>query len=77
LAKAWGWNHGSVQRFLLRLRNEKMIRIETESGQSIISVCNYNKYQDIEDESESAASRQRVGSESNNKKGRREEGKNR
>jgi DNA replication protein DnaD len=77
LAKAWGWSHGSVQRFLLRLQNEKMIRIETESGQSIISVCNYNKYQDIEDESETAPRQHRDSSESNNKKGRREEGKNR
>jgi hypothetical protein len=76
LAKAWGWSQGSVHRFLLRLQNEKMIRIETESGQIVITICNYCKYQDIEDESESGANRERIGSESGaNQIIRREEGK--
>jgi hypothetical protein len=36
-----------------------MIRIETGTGQSIISVCNYNKYQDVEDESGTASGQHR------------------
>jgi hypothetical protein len=54
-----------------------MIRIETGTGQSIISVCNYNKYQDVEDESGTASGQHRDSIGTNNKKGRREEGKNR
>jgi hypothetical protein len=53
-----------------------MIRIETETGQSIISVCNYCKYQDVEDESETASRQHRVSIESASSQIiRREEGK--
>ena len=48
LAKAWGWKESAVERFLTRLQTEQMIRRETGQGRSIITICNYAKYQDME-----------------------------
>ena len=56
LAEAWGWSKSRVDRFLSELRQEGMIetcsKIGTEAGQkagqgqSVITICNYAKYQD-------------------------------
>lgn len=55
LAEAWGWSKSRVDRFLSELREEGMIETRAKSGttaghkagqgQSIISICNYAKYQ--------------------------------
>lgn len=50
LAKAWGWKESAVERFLTRLQTEQMIGRETGQGRSILTICNYAKYQDIEQE---------------------------
>jgi hypothetical protein len=57
MAEKWGWSKSRVDRFMAVLRQESMIetrsKIGTASdhkagqGQSIISICNYAKYQDI------------------------------
>lgn len=47
LAKAWGWSPSAVERFLTRLQTEQMIERETGQGRSIVTICNYEKYQDI------------------------------
>lgn len=49
LAKAWGWSPSAVERFLTRLQTEQMIERATGQGRSIITICNYDKYQSIED----------------------------
>lgn len=59
LAENWGWSKSRVDRFLAELREEGMIETRSKSGttaghaagqgQSIISVCNYAKYQTAED----------------------------
>ncbi len=46
IAKAWGWDKAAVSRFITRLKTETMIETATETGVTIITVCNYNKYQD-------------------------------
>lgn len=58
LADNWGWSKSRVDRFLSDLRAEGMIETRSKSGtsaghkagqgQSIITVCNYSKYQDSE-----------------------------
>lgn len=48
LADAWGWKPSAVERFLVRLETEQMIERSTGQGRTIITVCNYAKYQDIE-----------------------------
>lgn len=45
LAKAWGWPKTVVERFINRLKTETMIRTETGTGETVITICNYSKYQ--------------------------------
>ncbi|MFN3474066.1 MAG: hypothetical protein ACK4ZW_08480 [Blastomonas sp.] len=52
MAKAWGWSPSAVERFLARLQTEQMIGRATGQGKSIITICNYAKYQDISDRPE-------------------------
>jgi hypothetical protein len=47
LATAWKWSDSAVERFLTRLKTEQMIGRETGQGRSIITICNYAKYQDV------------------------------
>lgn len=46
LADAWKWSKSSVDRFLARLETETMIETDSGTGRLIITVCNYDKYQD-------------------------------
>lgn len=58
LADNWGWSKSRVDRFLSDLRDEGMIETRSKigttaghaagQGQSIITVCNYVKYQDVD-----------------------------
>lgn len=46
MADAWGWSLGAVQRFLTRLKTDTMIETQADTGKMIITICNYDKYQD-------------------------------
>lgn len=50
LAEAWGWSKSTVDRFLTRLKNETMIETDAGTGRLIITICNYAKYQDINED---------------------------
>lgn len=56
LAETWAWSRGAVERFLTRLKTgtegEPMIETETETGQLIITICNYERYQGDGDKTE-------------------------
>ncbi len=52
LAENWKWDVAKVFRFLSRLENENMITTDTETSVKRITICNYEKYQDAEDGSE-------------------------
>lgn len=46
LAQEWGWSKSRVERFLKLLRKEGMIEVAMRDKKpSIITVCNYDKYQ--------------------------------
>jgi hypothetical protein len=58
LAEAWGWSKSAADRFIQRLVDEDMVistRAQTGTGsgttsgtaRSIITICNYSKYQDV------------------------------
>lgn len=47
LASTWRWSPSAVERFLARLQAEQMIGRETGQGKSVITICNYAKYQDF------------------------------
>lgn len=51
LAKRWGWNERTVSRFLSELESEGMIQTKSGNITTIISICNYNQYQDRTDQS--------------------------
>ena len=45
MSDKWGWTKSKVSRYLKKLEKWKMIEIKTDAGQSVITVCNYKKYQ--------------------------------
>ena len=45
ISKRWKWSHGKVGRFLKMLKNDSMIDTNTESGFTLVSICNYETYQ--------------------------------
>lgn len=46
LSKSWGWSRGKVRRFLNALIDDGMIVQQTSNRTSVITICNYSKYQD-------------------------------
>jgi DNA-binding transcriptional MocR family regulator len=45
LAQAWRWSTNRVLRFLDELQTDKTIETRTDTGQTVISLCNYETYQ--------------------------------
>ena len=52
MADRFGWGKSSVDRFLTRLKAEAMIGTSTDDGQLVITICNYDRYQSIDDNGE-------------------------
>ena len=46
LAERWGWSVGKVQRFISQLETEQMVKQKQNNGETVITIENYNKYQD-------------------------------
>lgn len=59
MADIWKWSKSRVDRFLTRLKNRDMIKINSGTKISIISICNYEIYQRV-----SLPERDKVGTES-------------
>jgi|SRR5438067_9625422 len=52
MARAWGWkSESSVRRFLHRLKTGAMISAESGAGLTVITICNYDFYQGIANQS--------------------------
>jgi len=51
LVKAWKWNERTVTRFLNMLELEGMIKQKSTNQTTYITICNYSKYQDKEENS--------------------------
>ena len=47
LGERWGWRKGRAERFLARLKAEAMIETRPETGISVITICNYARYQRV------------------------------
>ena len=45
MARAWGWTAAKVQRLLERLKKMEMICVKTDTGVSVVTICNYGKFQ--------------------------------
>ena len=47
MAQKWGWKEPRVRRFLNRLKNDAMIDAVSDAAQTVITICNYEKYQNF------------------------------
>jgi len=54
MASRWKWSRDKVRRFLVRLESRDQIRQQKSNLTSIITICNYEVYQHIEDTSNTA-----------------------
>ncbi len=45
LSDAWKWSVNRVRRFLNILQDDGMIFVKSDTGLTLISICNYNQYQ--------------------------------
>lgn len=54
LAERWNWSTKKVGKFIQLLENEEMIKYETqeETGQSLVTICNYDIYNTVSDKEE-------------------------
>ena len=48
LAKAWGWKPNRVLTFLKKLKKWNMIQTVNQTGQTVITISNYKKYQTVD-----------------------------
>ena len=71
LADRWQWSRGKVERFLKELEKDKRIIRKTDNRKTVISICNYSKYQDKkkEDGHETGTRRARDGHETGTRQG--------
>jgi len=51
LAQAWRWDKNRVSRFLAIMVDADRVELENGTGQNVITICNYCKYQDVNRES--------------------------
>lgn len=47
MADKWQWSEARVRRFLKRLKTDAMIDAASDAGITVITICNYNKYQRV------------------------------
>jgi hypothetical protein len=45
MGRAWRWPEARVRRFLECLKTDAMIDAATDAGRTIVSICNYDRYQ--------------------------------
>lgn len=74
MAKAWRWDEARVRRFLSSLSKAKIIDAATDAGQTVITICNYDKYQTVGNLPDAAndaeATQQRRGDDAKKKEGK-------
>ena len=45
MASAWDWTPAKVQRYLKRMIKLNLIRSETDTGLTLLTICKYDEYQ--------------------------------
>ena len=76
MANAWKWDEAKVRRFLSSLQTAKIIDAATDAGQTVVTICNYAKYQDAIGDGDAAtdasSTQQRRGGDAKKKEGKEE-----
>lgn len=49
MAEKFQWSKDRVTRFMNRLTKWEMVSTDTSTGQNLVTICNYSKYQDSKD----------------------------
>lgn len=62
-ASRWNTNKSKVRRFLNLLQNDSMIELKNETQTTRITICNYDDYQDKDNDSETQMKRKRNANE--------------
>ena len=77
LADAWMWSEPRVRRYLAKLEDRRMIRRDTDAGVTVVTICNYDIYQNTprggDAEATQPPTQQRRTSDANQKKGEKRE----
>src|ERR1700733_6810635 len=68
LAKAWRWSDKRVQRFLATTELDQTLTTATTTGQTVITLCNYEKHQRLEGEATTATTTPTTTQTTTNKK---------
>ena len=71
MAQAWGWTPARVQRFAERLKKMEMIATKTDTGVTVLTVCNYEKFQTTPQGTDTGPIQDRYKREEGCNKGRR------
>lgn len=50
LCERWGWSNSKVNKFLTVLKNEKMIDVKSDTKKTVVTVVNYDVYQQYDNE---------------------------
>ena len=76
MAKAWGWSEAKVRRVLRLFQKWSNIDAATDAGQTVITICNYDKYQAPETRtdapSDAKVTQERRSTDANKKKDNKE-----
>lgn len=77
LADAWMWSEPKVRRYLVKLEDQRMICRNTDAGITVVTLCNYDNYQNTPRDGDAEATQpptqQRRSSDANQKKGEKRE----
>jgi len=68
MAGAWDWTAAKVQRYLERLKKMEMICVKTDTGVSVVSICNYEKFQNGAEGADTGPIQDRYRTDTNKKK---------
>ena len=55
MADKWGWSEARVRRFLGRLKNDGMVDAQPDAHATLVTICNYDKYQRVSAPSDAEA----------------------
>lgn len=65
MADEWKWSKSKIESYLNKLKKWDAIRTDNRTGQNIITICNYDEYQDMKDENRTQTGRE-IGQPSDN-----------